>query len=75
MAQGFFNEVYKLVKRIPRGRVATYGQIAAILGKPRAARLVGWACPVLKHRCSIGFYSHKHLAMINLELTNKYKNF
>ncbi len=49
MAQGFFNEVYKLVKHIPRGRVATYGQVAAILGKPRAARLVGWAlniCPI-----------------------------
>lgn len=33
--------VYQLVKQIPRGKVTTYGQIAARLGKPRAARAVG----------------------------------
>jgi methylated-DNA-protein-cysteine methyltransferase related protein len=40
--------VWRLVRRIPRGRVATYGQIAALLGRPRAARAVGTAmrnCP------------------------------
>jgi methylated-DNA-protein-cysteine methyltransferase-like protein len=40
--------VWRLVRRIPRGRVATYGQIAALLGRPRAARAVGGAmrnCP------------------------------
>ena len=40
--------MYRLVSRIPRGRVATYGQIAALLGAPRAARAVGYAmkrCP------------------------------
>ena len=31
-----------LVKKIPRGKVATYGQIAALAGKPHAARGVGW---------------------------------
>ncbi|MFI5339154.1 MAG: MGMT family protein [Candidatus Methylomirabilales bacterium] len=40
---GFFDRVYALVTRIPRGRVATYGQIARLLGAPRAARTVGWA--------------------------------
>jgi methylated-DNA-protein-cysteine methyltransferase-like protein len=40
---GFFARVYALVVRIPRGRVATYGQIARMLGAPRAARTVGWA--------------------------------
>ncbi|HSD50500.1 MAG TPA: methylated-DNA--[protein]-cysteine S-methyltransferase [Candidatus Methylomirabilis sp.] len=40
---GFFARVYVLVARIPRGRVATYGQIARILGAPRSARIVGWA--------------------------------
>ena len=40
---GFFARVYALVARIPRGRVATYGQIARILGAPRSARIVGWA--------------------------------
>ncbi len=40
---GFFRRVYALVARIPRGRVATYGEIARMLGAPRAARAVGWA--------------------------------
>jgi len=39
----FQRAVYQVVARIPRGRVATYGQIAAILGHPRAARAVGTA--------------------------------
>jgi len=40
---GFFAQVYKLVAQIPEGKVATYGQLAAMLGSPRAARIVGWA--------------------------------
>lgn len=39
----FFQEVYEIVAKIPRGKVATYGQIAALLGNPRSARTVGWA--------------------------------
>lgn len=39
----FFEEAYQIVKKIPPGKVATYGQIAEILGEPRAARTVGWA--------------------------------
>jgi methylated-DNA-protein-cysteine methyltransferase-like protein len=39
----FFRRVYCLVARIPAGQVATYGQIAAMLGSPGAARTVGWA--------------------------------
>lgn len=39
----FYDAVYKLVREIPRGRVMTYGQIATILGAPRAARAVGYA--------------------------------
>jgi methylated-DNA-protein-cysteine methyltransferase-like protein len=40
--------VYALVRRVPRGRVITYGSIARLLGDPRKAREVGWAmaaCP------------------------------
>ncbi|MBW3017860.1 MGMT family protein [Candidatus Woesearchaeota archaeon] len=40
---GFFEQVYGVVKRIPRGRVVTYGQIAQHLGKPGSTRQVGWA--------------------------------
>ena len=39
----FFEQVYQVVRRIPAGKVATYGQVARILGKPRGARTVGWA--------------------------------
>lgn len=43
MSTSFFEQVYQVVAVIPPGRVATYGQIAAFLGNPRAARTVGWA--------------------------------
>jgi methylated-DNA-protein-cysteine methyltransferase related protein len=39
----FYEAVYRLARKIPRGRVMTYGQIATILGCPRAARAVGYA--------------------------------
>lgn len=39
--QGFRQRVYELVAQIPRGRVMTYGQIAAMCGNARAARIVG----------------------------------
>lgn len=42
----FYTRVYALVRRVPRGRVVTYGQIARALGAPRAARTVGWAMRV-----------------------------
>lgn len=37
----FAAEVAELVRNIPKGRVMTYGQIAALAGNPRAARIVG----------------------------------
>jgi methylated-DNA-protein-cysteine methyltransferase related protein len=40
-------DVYALVKKIPKGKVATYGQIAALLGMPRHARHVGYALSAL----------------------------
>ena len=42
-ADTFYEAVYRIVRDIPRGRVMTYGQIATILGAPRAARAVGYA--------------------------------
>lgn len=47
LPEGFFNTVHRMVRRIPRGRVTTYGHIAALCGKPRAARTVGWALHAL----------------------------
>ena len=46
-ANGFFARVYAAVRAIPRGRVATYGQLARLLGVPRGARAVGWALRAL----------------------------
>ncbi len=40
--------IYAVVRRIPRGRVSTYGAIAALLGRPRAARQVGYAMAALR---------------------------
>ena len=37
------DRIYAVVARIPRGRVATYGQVAALAGAPRHARQVGYA--------------------------------
>lgn len=42
-----YRSIYAIVRRIPRGKVATYGQVAKILGKPRAARAVGAALRAL----------------------------
>ena len=42
----FFDRVYEIVAKTPKGRVISYGQIARMLGSPRAARTVGWALSV-----------------------------
>ena len=43
MATEIYERIWAAVKRIPRGRVATYGQIAALVGMPRHARQAGYA--------------------------------
>lgn len=37
----FQNKVYSLIRKIPKGKVATYGQVAKLVGSPNAARAVG----------------------------------
>jgi len=39
----FFEECYDVVRQVPKGRVATYGQVARLVGRPRSARFVGFA--------------------------------
>jgi methylated-DNA-protein-cysteine methyltransferase-like protein len=39
----YYDDVYELVLRIPRGKISTYGRIAAMTPVPRGARGVGWA--------------------------------
>ena len=41
-----FEKIYEVVKSIPKGKVATYGQVALLSGNPRWARVVGYALHV-----------------------------
>ena len=45
---GFYRRVYALAARIPAGKCASYGQLALMLGSPRAARAVGYAMRACK---------------------------
>ncbi|HXU63330.1 MAG TPA: MGMT family protein [Polyangia bacterium] len=49
MARGSdsYRRIYDVVSRVPRGQVASYGQVAELAGLPRQARLVGYALNVL----------------------------
>lgn len=43
MSHAIFEAFYGIVRQIPAGKVATYGQIAKLAGMPRSARIVGYA--------------------------------
>jgi methylated-DNA-protein-cysteine methyltransferase-like protein len=45
--KGNFERIYAVIKRIPKGKVATYGQVAKLAGLPRHARQVGFALAAL----------------------------
>ena len=49
----FFQRVYDVVRKIPFGRVSTYGQIAGYLGSTSSARTVGWALNACHNDSSI----------------------
>ncbi len=46
----FFEDVYAVVRQIPKGRVTTYGAIATYLGTRLSARMVGWAMNAAHHQ-------------------------
>ncbi|GAB4270878.1 MAG: hypothetical protein Kow0080_15800 [Candidatus Promineifilaceae bacterium] len=46
----FYKQVYAVVRRIPAGKVTSYGRIAQMLGRPHAARAVGYALSALKDK-------------------------
>ena len=52
----FSERVYAIVRRIPVGKAASYGDIAALLGTPRAARGVGWALNALDGDSSVPWW-------------------
>ena len=45
-SKNYFENVYNLVKKVPKGKVVTYGEIARAIGNPRMSRQVGWALHV-----------------------------
>lgn len=65
--ENFFERVYEIARRIPYGKVTSYGAIAKAIGSARSARMVGWAmnnCPedVPAHRVvnRVGMLTGKH---------------
>jgi len=46
MENEIFNQIYNIVRQIPKGKVCTYGIIASLLGSKKSARLVGYALNV-----------------------------
>ena len=51
-----FERIYSVVRKIPYGRVASYGQVASLAGNPRWARVVGYALHVNPEPDSIPCY-------------------
>ena len=49
-----FQRIWAVVRKVPRGRVATYGQIARMTGLPNGARTVGWALRALPDDHRVG---------------------
>lgn len=63
----FFQDVYEVVKLVPKGRVTSYGAIAHYLGVKSSARMVGWAM----HGCPKGVPAHRVVNSAGL-LTGKH---
>jgi methylated-DNA-protein-cysteine methyltransferase related protein len=53
---GTYERVYAVVRRIPRGRVATYGQVAVLAGLPGHARQIGYALHALPGRSAVPWH-------------------
>jgi methylated-DNA-protein-cysteine methyltransferase-like protein len=73
-----YEMIYDVVRRIPRGRVSSYGRVALLAGRPGAARLVGYALHALRQGGGdvpwwrvvnhTGFISNKYEAALQREL-------
>ncbi len=69
----FYERVYRLARQIPKGKVATYGQIAAMISTPRAARVVGFAMRALPQGSDVPWQrvinSQGRISIVNWRLT------
>ena len=52
----FYHRIYRVVRHIPKGRVATYGVVARLAGRPGAARTVGWALSALAEETDVPWW-------------------
>src|SRR5438445_12389316 len=52
----FYHRIYRVVRHIPKGRVATYGLVARLAGRPGAARTVGWALSALPEESDVPWW-------------------
>lgn len=69
MKRDFFRDVYDVVRLIPKGRVTSYGAIAAYLGSKGSSRMVGWAMNG-SHRVKPAVPAHRVVNRIGM-LTGK----
>jgi methylated-DNA-protein-cysteine methyltransferase related protein len=53
---GSYERIYRIVRRIPAGRVATYGQVAEMAGLPGHARQVGYALHALQSESTVPWH-------------------
>ena len=67
---GFFSRVYEVTKKVPSGRVTTYGAIARFLGTAGSARMVGWA--LNKSHSQAGFVPAHRVVNRNGMLSGKH---
>lgn len=51
-----YRRIYAVVRRIPRGKVATYGQVAELAGMPRQPRLIGYALHALREGSAVPWH-------------------
>lgn len=59
LSPSFYDQVYMLVRCIPAGQVTTYGRVANMLARPRAARAVGYALSALADQAEHGVPWHR----------------
>lgn len=69
-APSFFDDVYEVVRKIPKGRVTSYGAIAHYLGTKKSARMVGWALSV-SHQVKPRVPAHRVVNRVGI-LTGKH---
>jgi methylated-DNA-protein-cysteine methyltransferase-like protein len=74
MPSNFAARVYALVRRIPAGKVASYGWIASVTGNPRRARMVGQALARLPERSGVPWHrvvnSQRKISTRDFEVPN-----